>query len=601
MTFLPIAQRELRVAARKRATFWLRIIAALVAVGVGALCIWFTRYDFLPGTTAGTVLFHVLTWASLIAVLSSGLFVTSDCISEEKREGTLGLLFLTDLRGYDIVSGKLLATSLRCFYALLALFPILGITLMMGGVTGLQFSKACLALLNGLFFSLSVGLFVSSLCKSWPTAFSATLLSLLILCCGGPLFDWLWGLAHKRVFDGQASLASPAYVFISAGHWGRSPYWTGMIVTQGIAWCLLAAACVAVPRTWKVGSSRATGWADAVRFRWSYGGAARRLRVRMKLLERNAVLWLSCREQRQGFGLWVLAVVAAGLFIFGIDGDRIGWWLWSNVGKVIILLLYLRVAAHAPRFFIEARRSGLIELLLVGPLPATEIVRGHWRALLRTLGPPAAIIAGLQVATTCFSSSAMSRMIAGGTGAGANVIPPELIIFINACAAGVTIIGNLLALAWFGMWMGLTSKSPNLATLKTFLFAQVLPWILCWISFAMATTVFASAMFSRAGGNNVPPWWFELWASFPGWWVAALSFGKNCAFVLWSYKRLHTSFRRQAIMAWTQPHTSAPIPRPAVSPPVIQAPPVTSQPEGITYPGPLRSGNQPETTNVAGK
>ena len=29
--------------------------------------------------------------------------MTADCLSEEKREGTLGLLFLTDLRGYDIV------------------------------------------------------------------------------------------------------------------------------------------------------------------------------------------------------------------------------------------------------------------------------------------------------------------------------------------------------------------------------------------------------------------------------------------------------------------------------------------------------------------
>ena len=28
---------------------------------------------------------------------------TADSLSAEKREGTLGLLFLTDLRGYDVV------------------------------------------------------------------------------------------------------------------------------------------------------------------------------------------------------------------------------------------------------------------------------------------------------------------------------------------------------------------------------------------------------------------------------------------------------------------------------------------------------------------
>src|SRR6267143_384147 len=116
MTFLPIVDRELRVAARKRSTFWV----------------------------------------SLAAALSAGLFFTSDCLSEEKREGTIGFLFLTDLRGYDVVLGKLLATSLRCFYALLAVFPIIAITLLMGGVTGEQFWKTLLALVNALLVSLAV-------------------------------------------------------------------------------------------------------------------------------------------------------------------------------------------------------------------------------------------------------------------------------------------------------------------------------------------------------------------------------------------------------------------------------------------------------------
>ena len=41
MTFLPVAERELRVAARKRSTFWVRMIAALVAfaIGAGFLCV----------------------------------------------------------------------------------------------------------------------------------------------------------------------------------------------------------------------------------------------------------------------------------------------------------------------------------------------------------------------------------------------------------------------------------------------------------------------------------------------------------------------------------------------------------------------------------
>src|ERR1022692_4698140 len=125
MNCLPIVGRELRLAARKRSTFWLRVAAALTAMVIGSGCILFS---LVPGSRMfqmGSVLFNVLTWLCLGAGLSAGLFFTSDCLSEEKREGTLGLLFLTDLRGYDVALGKMLAPWLRGFYAMLAVMPIL--------------------------------------------------------------------------------------------------------------------------------------------------------------------------------------------------------------------------------------------------------------------------------------------------------------------------------------------------------------------------------------------------------------------------------------------------------------------------------------------
>jgi ABC-type transport system involved in cytochrome c biogenesis permease component len=141
MTFLPVAERELRVAARKRGTFWVRISAALVALVIAGLFLVFALFPpfAMSPQSLGGGLFATLTWIGLVVSLSAGLFFTSDCMSEEKREGTLGFLFLTDLKGYDVVIGKLLATSLRGFYALLAVLPILALTLTMGGITGTQF------------------------------------------------------------------------------------------------------------------------------------------------------------------------------------------------------------------------------------------------------------------------------------------------------------------------------------------------------------------------------------------------------------------------------------------------------------------------------
>src|SRR6267142_2773428 len=204
MTFLPIAERELRVASRKRSTFWLRIVAALVAlvIGCGFLAISMGSAAVGLGPPAlGKALFSVLSWLSFAAAASAGFFFTSDCLSEEKREGTLGFLFLTDLRGYDIVLGKLLATSLRGFYALLAFLPILAITQMMGGVTGAQYWKSTLALVNALFCSLAAGMFISAISRDSQKALTGTLLAMLLLSLGGPIVDGIIAVTKKHGFQ----------------------------------------------------------------------------------------------------------------------------------------------------------------------------------------------------------------------------------------------------------------------------------------------------------------------------------------------------------------------------------------------------------------
>jgi ABC-type transport system involved in cytochrome c biogenesis permease component len=83
-------------------------------------------------------------------------------LTREKREGTLGLLFLTDLKGHDVVLGKLLSTSIPSFYGLIATFPVLSLPLLAGGLQAGQFWCAVLALANTLFFSHACGLLVSS-------------------------------------------------------------------------------------------------------------------------------------------------------------------------------------------------------------------------------------------------------------------------------------------------------------------------------------------------------------------------------------------------------------------------------------------------------
>src|SRR5437762_4252152 len=157
MTFLPIVERELRVASRRPPTYWRRSLSALVTI---AICIW-VWLTFGTGALEherAQALFYTISGLAFAYSLVAGAGLTADALSEEKREGTLGLLFLTDLKGYDVVLGKLTATSVSAFYGLLAMLPVLAVPLLLGGVTNAEFWRVALVLVNSFLLSLAVGL-----------------------------------------------------------------------------------------------------------------------------------------------------------------------------------------------------------------------------------------------------------------------------------------------------------------------------------------------------------------------------------------------------------------------------------------------------------
>ena len=110
MTFLPVVQRELLVAARSATVRWQRFGA--VAIGIVLFLVVLATHQHQP-KIVGQSLFYTL--ASLLGLMAwiSGPLYTADALTREKRDGTLGLLFLTDLQSYDVVLGKLTATALH--------------------------------------------------------------------------------------------------------------------------------------------------------------------------------------------------------------------------------------------------------------------------------------------------------------------------------------------------------------------------------------------------------------------------------------------------------------------------------------------------------
>src|SRR5205809_5839402 len=179
MIFLPIVERELRAASRRRGTYWNRAVAALAAILIFGGALFFEAHQ--PPKELGKDIFNALAGLFLFSSLVAGVRYTADCLSEEKREGTLGLLFLTDLKGYDVVLGKLAATALPPFYSLLAAIPILALPFFLGGVTPGEFWRMSAVLITLLLFSLSTGLFVSAVSRDGRRAFVAAGAALLTL------------------------------------------------------------------------------------------------------------------------------------------------------------------------------------------------------------------------------------------------------------------------------------------------------------------------------------------------------------------------------------------------------------------------------------
>jgi hypothetical protein len=189
MTLLPVVTRELLVQARRPATYRTRMLTALVLGGVAILIMLVARQN----RSMPQMVFWLNSSLALGWCLISGAILTSDCLGGEQREGTLGLLFLTDLRSVDIVLGKLAATSLQAGFGLLAMLPILAWPLLLGGVTSGQFWRLTLVLLVTQFASLSIGALVSSITLSARTAVSRVLAILVLQTAGISLLAWLLG------------------------------------------------------------------------------------------------------------------------------------------------------------------------------------------------------------------------------------------------------------------------------------------------------------------------------------------------------------------------------------------------------------------------
>ena len=460
MNLLPVADRELRLLARRPRTYLARVVTALIVIVTSVGMLYAGFGGVLSAASAGQTLFLVLSWAAAVCVLFDGALLTADCLSSEKREGTLGLLFLTDLKGYDLVAGKLISQTANQAYALLAALPALAIALFLGGITGHDIVRMTQALLNGLFFSASFGILVSACCREERRALTLAVFGVLAMAGLLPVLGWgvsLWletGTIHPLFLVG-----SPAGAFLQAMQSGLPgqpfgfSFAESLLCSHLLAWCFLGAASLILPATVREpalisgsGNWAARGWQRFVR------GGAGSVSRRSQWTESNPLIAAGDRPGQKGLSMWPVLGMFAASWAGGWALTR-GQWLTLPIYAVSVIVLHgslcFFVALHACRGPRDDQRSGVLEILLTTPLGDDAYLTGRMLSLKRQCFWPVLLLLAAD----------FGLMVAGCWNAG---VPSwELLGWVAAFAVlAARLLVDLYTVSWVGVWQGLKAGEP---------------------------------------------------------------------------------------------------------------------------------------------
>lgn len=343
MSSWPLIARELRELSRQGQLFWIRVIA-------GAIAFIATTFLLLDRTfiarEIGPYVFHSLNHVLFLTVIVIGPLITADCIAREKREGTLGLLFLAPLTPRDIILSKLAMNALRAFTLLLAVLPLMALPVVFGGVPLETIIMWIFRHALALCLALSAGMLASTLYREFiQAAVVAELLCIafLVVC------------------------------FVVSGTWAPIACLGAMI----IAFATLQFCSNELKDRWEKDSAGYTQpfWvrlfseSDGCRdlFRWD----TRRARSRQPIAWLQEYSW-SARLAKWG---WCIVVVVYEFFAIVVTLASANTFVKSQL--VLALALVLGIALSSANSFRTERLTGAMELFLVTPLTPFKIISGR--------------------------------------------------------------------------------------------------------------------------------------------------------------------------------------------------------------------------------
>ena len=544
--------RELRRMARRRSTFHHRaIVCAWAMLLLGGISVWldWQMASARPGTfmppPKGTVVFMGLAVLLMLVCAIGGVGLTADCLSEERREGTLDLLFLTPLSGLDLLLGKLVSSAMAAVYWILGILPVLSLTFLMGGVAFGEFFRLALTLLNTLFLSLAAGLFVSSLAEDARKAITSGIALMIFLAILLPflaamlLYELLPSVDMDEAWFVFA--VSPVYTLLESGVFspmagaGFERFIVSLLVVHAVGWGLVGAAAYWLPRSVKREATKAAIQARKRNRRAaktaSWRQRPRFLALRRRALAREPYSWMMMSGRR---GKQLLPAIFC-VYMIAMCG------LVSSAGfhEMVPFLLYFTAAflkiwllVEVTTRIAEERKTGSFELLLSSPLGVGGILRGIDRALIWQFGRSCCL---LLAAGIVFYTTIEPRR----DGIFADSFAGSVRAFF--CPAAVVFFLDLWALKWIGVWSAIRCRTAARALSASFGAIFLLPWLLMGLASASMSVLrevygFNQNPIIQSNSSDSVPW---LWLAVFG----GVAFG----FGLWARARVLHRFRLLAM------------------------------------------------------
>lgn len=569
MRLFTVAGREFRSGARQP---WTHRIRWLTATLFFVLLLWLLWvHDVLKFGGSAYRVFESLSNITLVYCLLIAAARSSDAISSERREGTLGLLYLTELNSLEIVAGKVATNAVATGYGLMAIFPLMALPILMGGIQFSHFWKVVLSLLNSMWLGTAFGFAASVLCtRQFPAvgiAFSLSLSALL----GIPLLSW--GL-HEVFFPNPfcAGLAgfSPYYSIewadINRRTYGTNNYWTSFLSIHLLGWTTFLWVAWRLSRSWRDAESRPAlirRLTDKTS-RQNSGQAAWKNRFRARLLDINPFLWLGGRARFSSplvFGILVIMVLFTTLVACHYAGRKMGggqlepfighMFCWFILSCILQTVMGYHAAACASQRLAEDKQTGALELILCTPIGDRRIFSGLWLAYARALFAPGLLtllchfFLMWHVATAfMLERHGMSPDLPKSAGAIiwmalTTSIPGSIyhqewvpyfmlrVLFL----AMILLAANWVALGWVGRWLGLRMKHTGFAPIASLALMTIPPWI------AFAVLCY---FLDEFGPRQIPE--SRLLPAML--WVAAgFALGYTAIASLWARERMQSYFR----------------------------------------------------------